>query len=517
MIKRFAAVLAVLALVLLGPGSVFAQYEEEENDDTERPVSRLNFSGGIDLVVVPLQVVTRDTLAYENNVWIGAGMGDNIQDAGLRTRLTLSADQEGPFGAFGFRTDLFFLYASNQPNLWDGHHTNAIDLQMGLGYVWWRPFDAFRVDVGRVLNGSQAGRIGNHWLSMWSVPMFGGGNIFAAHFDGGLGVLARYRFQQVEGLSAYVFVPSFGNPFQSDTHEFGWLHNGLFTPGGNRLNSDDPESNANRAFRVFQRTWLTVGYRTETYHARLQFIGANPQGRVNFSAGEGDDIDHRRPDQWRVLAIAPRVEAAFAFLGIENLVLDAGVKSWLPISDWITDTWVGSIDDPGYSRLQNTGTYWGGIGFGLGASYSGLLDGNLVLNARLDGDMLRRWRGQMVGADDPRLLDTVITNPVRLSFHVWPQFTFANNMQLTLSAGLNYVGRNTVDRDGTNLNEQDPQTNEHWERSHRLRFGCGISLMIPLSDRSSVAFGLAYRHGTADIHSGEARVVSIPVRFSFNW
>ena len=484
---------ALAAILLLSAGAAYAELE---------------LSGGIDMVVVPLQVVTRDMLEYENNVWIGAGIGRNFQASGIRTRLNISASHED---MFGFRTDMWFLYTNDGTNLWSDANYDTMEMRLGdNGFLWWRPFDWFRVNVGRIFNPSQTGSVHGHWLSLWSVPMLDGNNIFSYHYSGGIGVLASFDIPLADGLSLYAFIPEFGMPFYSDVYEFGWMHNGILTPGGDALNSADEEKNAFRLFRVLQRTWITVGYETETFHARAQFIGANPTGRINFQEEVDGSMINTDPFLLRVSFNAPRFEAAFGYAGFDNLIVDAGVKAWLPVSDWITDTWSENQDYPGYVRLGDTGTYWGGLGFGLGISYTGLFDGSLALNFRADGDMARRWSGVYNG------LDTVITNPVRLSFHVWPQYTLANGMEVTLSAGLNYVGRNTVDEGGTDPNDTD-EYRLGWERSSRLRFGAGLAVMMPLFGNSSVNIGLAYRHGTADKHGGEARAISLPIMFYYHW
>ncbi|MCL2043543.1 MAG: hypothetical protein FWG89_05325 [Treponema sp.] len=518
MIQRLGIIFAVIFLfsavsifaeVDLVHDSEYSEHHHEYEEESSGPI-QFNIGGGMDLVVVPLQVVSRDTLEYEDNVWVGAGIGRNYQASGIRTRLNISGSYDE---LFGFRTDLWFLYTNDGTNLWSDANYDTMEIRLGdYGFLWWQPLDWFRINVGRIFNPSQTGYVHNHWLSLWSVPMLDGNNIFSYHYSGGIGILADFSIPKVEGLSIYAFIPEFGMPFYSDDYEFGWMHNGILTPGGDVLNSDDEDKNASRLFRVLQRTWITVGYETDTYHARLQFIGANPGGRVNFQEDVDGRMENTDPFLLRVSFSAPRFEAAFAYTGIENLVLDMGLKTWLPVSNWISDTWSQDVDNPGYIRLTETGTYWGGFGFGLGVSYSGLFDSSLVLNFRADGDMFRRWSGVNPNSG----IETVITNPIRLSFHVWPEYTFTNGMELTLSAGLNYVGRNTVDEGGSNPNDhEDYKLN--WERSHRIRFGAGLALMVPLVGHSSVNLGLAYRHGTADIHGGEAQVFSVPIMFYYHW
>jgi len=252
------------------------------------------------------------------------------------------------------------------------------------------------------------------------------------------------------------------------------------TPGADDLHGLGSEDlNRLRAIRVLQRGWLSVGYEvSDTFLARLQFVGAIPSGSINWNTGEGDDETATQFYRLRMSMSAPRFEAAFAWLGTQDLIVDFGVRVWLPISDWLTDTRSEDIDNPGYIRLSNTGTYWGGLGFGLGVSYA--VNDAITVNFRADGDMLRSWAWTSSTWTSPHMGITNIVNPIRLSFHLWPVFTLPNDMRLTVSAGLNYIGRNTVERSGEDLNDGCLD----WDRSNRIRFGGGLSVAVPFGPSS---------------------------------
>ncbi|MDR2701544.1 MAG: hypothetical protein LBB72_03850 [Spirochaetaceae bacterium] len=478
--------------------------------------AQLNVNGGADIVLVPLQIVTRDTVEDEGNMWLGAGIGGNGALYGIRTRLNLSGNYEDKAG---FRTDIWFLYTNNGANLWDQpagnnpnspntRNPNALEVRLGdYGEIWWKPAEWLKFNVGRIVDTSQTGYIGDYWLSAWSAGMFDYNNIFSYFYSGGIGVLAKYTPTGLDGLTIGLFVPQFGMGFSEADYDDTWPGGNLLTNGADKLNDfgeDNVNRNANRAFRVFQRTWLTVGYEVpDLLHARIQYIGANPGGMVNWTEGDNKvDVEAHR---YRVGVSAPRIEAAFAWLGIPGFALDLGVKSWLPVSNWITDTYDNEANK--YIRLENTGTYWGGIGFGFGVSFYELMDGKLALNFRADGDMFRSWKGTYQG------VNAAITNPLRLSFHLWPSYTIPELGTITVSAGLNYIGRNTVDIGGTNPNENS----EHWEDAERLRFGAGLAFEMPVFKSGSVSVGIAYGHGTGERNGGEPRTITIPVYFFYHW
>ncbi|MDR0486861.1 MAG: hypothetical protein LBG91_01305, partial [Treponema sp.] len=366
--------------------------------------AQLEFNAGMDMVLVPLQFAARSTAEDEGNYWLGSGISSNGALLGIRTRLILSGTYEEKAG---FATDVWFLYTNNGANLWDQpagnnpnspntRNPNALDVRLGdFGEVWWRPAEWIQFDVGRIVNGKYAGRIGDYWLSAWSIGMFDSYNIFSYFSSGGIGFLTQYEPPQVEGLSFAFFVPQFGMSFSEAEYENAWPGGTLLTNGADRLNDsgggDAVNRNSNRAARVFERSWFSVGYETDNFQARAQYIGANSGGSVNWTSGEGNDLVNVESYKYRVSVSAPRFEAAFAFFGIPDLVMDIGVKSWLPVSNWITDTYDNEANK--YIQLENTGTYWGGIGFGFGVSVSNLVDGNLGVNFRADGDMLRSWNG----------------------------------------------------------------------------------------------------------------------------
>jgi hypothetical protein len=481
-----------------------------------RAYAQINVNGGADMVFVPMQMVARDTVEDSGNIWLGSGISGNGSLFGIRTRLNLSAAYEE---IAGFRTDIWFLYTNNGANLWEQppgnnpnspntRNPNALDIRLGdFGEVWWKPNEWLRFNVGRFVNDDHTGYIDGCWLSAWTIGMLDAGNIFSYAYSGGIGFLARLTPPQIEGLSVNVFVPQFSMGFSEVDIENAWPGGNLLTNGADRLNDsgggENINRNSNRAFRVFQRSWLTVGYEfSEAFHARLQYIGANSSGMINWTDGENIDVE---PHKYRVTVSAPRIEAAFAWYGIKGFLLDIGIKSWLPVSDWITDTYDNAANN--YIKLKNTGTYWGGIGFGLGVSFYELMDKRLVVNLRADGDMLRSWDGYYEGAH------AIITNPLRLSFHVWPSYKIEDIGTFIVSAGVNYIGRNKVDIGGTDPNKGSP----YWNDAYRLRFGGGLSFEKTVFKSGSISAGLAYSHGTSERYGGEPRVITIPINFFYHW
>ena len=467
---------------------------------TERPArtgSRIEFSGGVDMEVVPFQMITSDTLEHSGNVWIGTGVGDE----GIGTWLSVSGNHEG---RFGFVTDVRLLFSND----WDpGTNPSILDVELGReGNLWVRPVEWLCLYIGRIANGSQTGMVGRYWLSQWTVGMLGAGSIFTPFASPNIGFLAAATVPKVDGLSVHLFVPSFGMPVTGAYEEFRWLPSGLLTPGGESIHSGDGDSE-HRALRVIQRARLAVGYEiNENVFARVQYVGANPSGNINWMTGQGAGSVHVEPYRYRVSTSAPGIEAAVAYRIPKRLVLDFGARTWMPVSDWVTDTWNQDPLNPGYIRGGHPGSFWRGIGFGFGAMIS-VVEDVFSVNFRADGDLLGKWTGPYNDVQS-------ITNPVRLSFHLWPSYKLANEMRITASVGMNYVGRNSV----VMTSGEDPNAGlPEWDRSNRLRLGGGASLSIPVFANSDISVGVAYRHGTADVRGGEPRVITVPVSFSYNF
>ena len=468
---------------------IFAQEAEK---------SGLKVQGGVDFALVPLQFVTQDS--KENNVWIGSGLGSGLQ--GFRTRLGMSGNYEDKAG---FRADLWF-YRTNEADA----NPSSLNLRLGdYATVWWSPFTWLRFDVGRLYDPQLSGKIGDLGYAPYTIGMGSHYEVFSYYSSATGGALVS--FKPIKNLFIGYFVPNFGMPFiANDPSDQNWFSTNLLTPGADSLNNEnDPSSNSSRAFRIFQRSWVSLGYLFEDIgHARVQFVGANPNGSVNWTIpGEGGNPSTaRNPYDLRVISSAPRFEGAFALTRFDNLIIDFGFKVWVPISDWITDNWNDSAK--AYTRAVNTGTYWGGLQFALRAFYNGFLDEKLSLIFYGDAHLLRTWTGIYTGEN------TRVTNPFRLNFHL-ASFYDLDFAVIGVNAGVEYFSRNDVSRGGKNLNTEG-EFEKFWLVSDRFRFGAGVWIEKRLGS-ISIEGGVAYRNGTNEDHGDEKRAISIPIMFYYRF
>ena len=472
----------------------------------------LTIRGGMDMVFIPLQIVTQDS--KDDNVWVGAGLGRNTVNAGFRTRFDVRGSFEDKLGV---RADVWFLYSNRMLNFAQAapaggtlptaatpptYNTNQMEVRLGdYGVMWWRPLSWLRFDLGRFYDAQLSGKVSDHSYVPYTIGLNDAGSIFSYYYAASGSFLASLT--PIENLFIGVYLHNIGIGFDNNTlGGKNWVTGTqTITSGGNSLNNpEDNTTNTTRALRMFQRTWISLGYQIpDIGHARFQFAGATPAGTNHLATS----VDN--PHNLTVTGFgAPRFEAAFAYTGVNRLTVDFGAKVWIPVSDWISDDW--NDDDKKYERAKDTGTYWGGLHFALGVIYSGLLDNNLTLRFRADTDLGRSWEGKNAIGNDVK-----IVNPVRLNFHFWPSYNLGW-ATVTFNAGLEYVGRNTVEIDGTNPNDGSTA----WDNSDRLRFGTGLWIEKFIAS-SSLRAGLTYSTGTDKDHGDEKARFTIPIILSFHF
>jgi hypothetical protein len=255
---------------------------------------------------------------------------------------------------------------------------------------------------------------------------------------------------------------------------------------------------------VYQRIQAGVGYEIQNIGlVRAQFVGANSKGKWNYTY-EGDritGINIKDP-----LPInAPRIEAAFAYTGMEGLVLDLGLKFWIPVSDWTTDEWDPIKQEYIVLDQENThtGSYWKGVQVSLGAGYTA---GDIGINGRIDAKFAQSYTHDGDYGNDLSL-------PFNLNVHLWPSYNlgFAT---IGLDFGLEFIGTTTFTQVAAETTDE--------EYKGGLRVGFGLWLQKAFGP-SSIKLGLAYRVGSEfgekdkPGHWKEPGVLSIPIVFDYSF
>jgi hypothetical protein len=398
----------------------------------------------------------------------------------------------------GFRAHLDFFR---------GGGASFFDVGDFLG-LWWQPLPQLKFDVGRFNEDILRGKVGDDDWHAYTVGMKGKDAIFT-RFKGDAGVLVSIK--PMEPLFIGILVPDFA-PLAGTVPNY--------TSGAEDLNST---GDSNRALRVYERTQVAVGYELSGIGlVRLQFVGANGMGGAglfnpqvpgfSFRNGlkAGDDIavgqviipGSGTPGAGLWNQKAPRFELAFAYTGMENLVIDFGLKFWVPIKDWLTDDW--NALDSEYTKTKDV-TYFGGLQVALGAGYT---MGAIGINARIDARFLESYTLEGTAGDGE------LHNGLDLNFHLWPSYDlgFAT---VGLDFGLQVLGAIT-NKDGDVIGEVAGVSDGY---TGGIRVGFGLWLEKAIGN-GSIRGGVAYKVGTKidDLgpnHKAENGILSIPVLFSY--
>jgi hypothetical protein len=247
---------------------------------------------------------------------------------------------------------------------------------------------------------------------------------------------------------------------------------------------------AGNVAHTYEKIQVGVGFTIENIGlVRAQYVGAS----------------HINPDTfWTDNLKVRRIEAAFAFTGMEGLVIDVGGKiplafsTYEKIHSWDNDT---NPDTPAISITQRVtdGTkYQAPFQVSLGAGYT--LDA-LAINGRVDA----QFAGNRTQKDDSEYNIGPYIN-----VHLWPSYNlgFAT---VGLDVGFEFLGEDT-DKDGNVIAKGDPDN----EKNGGMRIGFGAWLKKSYGG-SSIKGGLAYHVGT-EVHSKkEPGVFSIPVIFEYTF
>jgi hypothetical protein len=374
----------------------------------------------------------------------------------------------------GFRAELrFFNKVLTIDDLRNGNWVDFGDW----ANVWWKPLDMLKFDVGEFNGDTLRGKVGNDNWHNYTVGAGDEDAIFQ-RFRGDIG--AMVSLTPIPGLYIGVLVPDFKPCIEA-------------TPDMTGSNNSDIDSATRRALRVYEKTQVGVGYELNGIGlVRAQFVGANggdgarwslPTNLVDVGAGVTGFSE-------------PRFELAFAFTGMEGLVIDFGVKAYIPISDWVTNEWDESKEE--YKKLENTPTVWRGLQFALGAGFN---TGALKINARVDALNIA------ANADyDYQGVTAKYSVGPTINFHLWPSYDLGI-CELGVDFGLNVK---LIDKYELGSASVDVKNDD---------FQVGFGLWAKKAyGNGSIKGGIAYRLGNAnDGNYTYPGVLSIPIIFDYSF
>ncbi|MCL2194155.1 MAG: hypothetical protein FWB78_12275 [Treponema sp.] len=429
-----------------------------------------------DMAAIPFQLIQGVEVEYPDGTVVrydpimGAGLGQIDGTAGPRIRLDMRAVNEDR--GLGLRLRLQA----------QGHTSIGVENFL---QAWWSPLEWLRFDIGRFDDDRLRGRIGHDDMHSFTVLMYDHDAIFnRIRARGGL----MLSLSPIEGLLFTALLNGL-NPLSLEGHNYDhpvgsgpgyrpqhhrpYFPTLSFVPWENRFGNGD----------MWRNMHVAMGYTIPGIGlVRVQYIGVIP-------GSPAVDPDADELDILPGAIIAPRIEAAFAFTGVEGLVLDLGGKVPLPISEsfpGITETWQAPF------RVS------------LGVQYR---IGNLEIFGRVDTGF--GGERSVSGAND-EALGSLSFAPV-VNVHLWPSFDF-DAFRLILNAGFEFVGdttRTATAPGGTSVTTVVGEGG--------TRFGMGLSLQRSFLGSFRVRGGVAYRFPTEVNGIQERGVFTIPLFLEYSF
>jgi len=431
-----------------------------------------------DMVIVPFQYIQgvdyerSDGTSGRHDGMMGTGIGRIDGQAGPRIRLDARAVNE-EHGA-GLR-----LRLQAQANA-DGAASVGVENFL---QAWWAPLDWLRLDAGRFDDDRLRGMIGDDEMHSFSVLMYDEDALFN-RIRARSGLMAS--FTPIEGLlvtalldnlnplvreSHNVDAPLGTNPGYRPEHHRPGFPQLTFVPWDSRFGDG----------RVWRHIHLAAGYNIRDIGmVRVQYIGAIPEAPSLSADATELDINPNA-------VAAPRIEAAFAFTGVEGLLVDIGGKVPLPINESF----------PGRSE-----TWQAPFRVSLGARYA---LGNFEIAGRVDAGF---------GGEKREDSGTLSFAP-KLNAHLWPSYDFGA-FRAILNAGFEWVGQTsrTVNSSAVNGGGNAATT---IIGDGGKRFGVGLSVQSSIMGRFMVRGGLAYRFPSEVNGIQERGVFSIPLFLEYSF
>jgi len=421
-----------------------------------------------DMAAIPFQFIQGVEVEYPDGTVVrygplmGAGLGRLDGTAGPRIRLDARAVSTGA----GLRLRLQA----------QGHASVGVENFL---QAWWSPLGWLRIDMGRFDDDRLRGRIGHDDMHSFTVLMQDQDAIFnRVRARGGL----MFSLSPVEGLLFTALLnnlsplvleghnydrPLGTEPGYRPQHHRPYFPTLSFVPWESRFGNGD----------MWRNVHVAAGYAIPGIGlVRVQYIGVIPGSpAIDPDAGELDILPGA--------IVAPRVEAAFAFTGVEGLVLDLGGKAPLPVREsfpGITETW--------QSPFRAS----------LGARYS---IGDLEISGRVD-----TWFGgeRNVSGENGGTLGTLSFAPI-VNAHLWPSFGFGAS-RVILNAGFEFIGETTrtVTENTTVVGDGG------------IRFGLGLSMQHGFPGGFRARGGVAYRFPTEVNGIRERGVLTVPLFLEYS-
>jgi len=447
----------------------------------------------IDMAIVPFQFVINEGAdeaneknkgtsfmyaAEQEETVMGAGAGRFASGQGPRARLDLKASYEDEIG----------MRARIQAR------TDGIGIEDYL-QAWWKPTEWLRVDAGRFFDDRLRGKINDldERMSAHNVRMYDGDAIFS-----------RFRTHRNGGQAGLMLSFFLTDGFLSDVEDefsVGLLLYDLLpfgaSPAAGAIFDAHPDYVANNADAYHNVQGAIAWTINDVLQFRAQYLGAKPQVVVTRVTDETATTPFTY--NFYVFSITgPRIEAAFAFTGVDGLTIDVGGKMPLPFRDWdrppsnvfekenedlLTDTL--------YRIYKNNYIWQAPYQVSLGLNYT---IGNFGIGGRVDA----KFGGSVKGTK------TEMYFGPEVNCHIWPSYDLGF-AKIIADFGFEYIGE-TVDHEGKIVQDGEPLA-----LNGGNRMGAGLSLQKTFSSNCVLKGGVAWKQGGKVNGIQENTVISVPL------
>jgi hypothetical protein len=447
-----------ICVVLLALGIIGGLYAQEGPPPRDWSVDFGGFGRG---AFNPMQFVGGGT-GTDNQIYSGIGSTWGFQNLELGLSVTAGSETIGVTADMLFNKDVV------------GLGNNA--------YAYVKPFNFVSMKFGKYIDEIMGGKIGDTDFNMFVLPEKNADSIFT-RFHSGENTLANVNYETsfdpgagtsqdfqkgflllltpLKGLTLVLNLPSLGQAVYS----------------GFTSNFGDPQSGTSY---VWGNSQAAIGYEIDGIgHVRAQYIGVK-DGSINAN-GDWELSDYV------TFATHSRIEAAFAYTGLQGLLLDLGLKYYIP-----TDQSFNSGFGWGYSD------YARGMAIGLGARYSGgapFGKGAYAIEGKID----TTFAGSYTDISGGTPLDA--TNGINLNAHLVPSYN---------------LGICTVGGEFGLEVQQDSKVGGTASKDGYTRFGIGAWAQRDLGMAKYIKIGvgatLPYT-GNDDVKHGA--IISVPIVFQY--
>ncbi|MDR1467961.1 MAG: hypothetical protein LBT00_01565 [Spirochaetaceae bacterium] len=348
------------------------------------------------------------------------------------------------------------------------------------GYAYVKPFGFVSMKFGKYIDGTLGGKVGGTDFSTFVLPEKGEDNIFTRFLSSeNTSANAGYETSiTVDGNSgkAEKGVLLFLTPIKGLTLGLNLPSMGQAVSGANTFPWGDKQTAAEY---VWGNAQATAGYAIEGVGlVRAQYVGVK-NGVVNAGEWKLEDYVGGAPNS--------RVEAAFAYTGVQGLTLDVGGKYYLP-----TD---GTYTDHGDVRSD----YARGVVLALGAQYNGggFGKGSYTIEGRVDGAFGGKYKVTPSGASSAQDAE----NGINLNAHLSPSYN---------------LGVCTIGGDFGFELQSDNKVGGTEDKAGYTRLGAGIwfqkDLGVAKYIKAGVGAALPYTDNADNEHG---IVISVPIIFQY--